>query len=55
MKRLNVSIDDDLHKQLKMAVAEDGTTIGQFVIEAITEKLENDKQQKQEKMTDGRG
>lgn len=55
LKRLNVSIDDDLHKQLKMAVAEGGTTIGQFVIEAITEKLENDKQQKQEKVTDGRG
>lgn len=49
MKRLNVSIDDDLHKQLKMAVAEKGSTIGQFVIEAITEKLENDKNQKQEK------
>ena len=49
MKRLNVSVDDDLHKQLKMAVAENGTTIGQFVIDAITEKLENDKKQKQEK------
>ncbi len=43
MKRLNVSVDDELHKQLKMAVAEQGSTIGQFVIEAITEKLENDK------------
>ena len=49
MKRLNVSVDDELHKQLKMAVAEQGSTIGQFVIEAITEKLENDKKQKQEK------
>ena len=49
MKRLNVSVDDDLHKQLKMAVAEKGTTIGQFVIDAITEKLENDKQKEQEK------
>lgn len=48
MKRLNVSVDDDLHRQLKMAVAENGTTINQFVIEAITEKLENDKKQKQE-------
>ena len=55
LKRLNVSIDDDLHKQLKMAVAENSTTIGQFVIEAITEKLDNDKIQKQEKVTDGRG
>lgn len=49
MKRLNVSVDDDLHKQLKMAVAEKGTTIGQFVIDAITEKLKNDKDQKQKK------
>ena len=49
MKRLNVSVDDELHKQLKMAVAEQGSTIGQFVIEAITEKLENDKNKKQEK------
>ncbi len=49
MKRLNVSVDDDLHKQLKMAVAEKGSTIGQFVIDAITEKLENDKKEKQEK------
>lgn len=49
MKRLNVSVDDELHKQLKMAVAEQGSTIGQFVIEAITEKLENDRKLKQEK------
>ncbi len=48
MKRLNVSVDDELHKQLKMAVAEKGSTIGQFVIEAITEKLENDKKEQQE-------
>ena len=48
LKRLNVSVDDELHKQLKMAVAEKGSTIGQFVIEAITEKLENDKKEQQE-------
>ena len=55
LKRLNVSVDDELHKQLKMAVAEGSTTIGQFVIEAISEKLENDRQQKQEREIDGRG
>lgn len=49
MKRLNVSVDEELHKQLKIAVAADGTTIGQFVIEAIAEKLENDKQKREEK------
>lgn len=47
MKRLNVSIDDDLHRQLKMAVAGRGTTIGQFVIEAITEKIDSDEMQNQ--------
>lgn len=48
MKRLNVSVDDELHKKLKMAVAENATTINQFVIEAITEKITNDKKQNQE-------
>ena len=48
MKRLNVSVDDDLHKQLKMAVAENGTTIGQYVTDAIAEKLENDKKKQQQ-------
>lgn len=49
MKRLNVSVDDDMHRQLKMAVAENSTTIGQYVTEAIAEKLENDKKEKEEK------
>ena len=39
-KRLNVVIDTDLHKKLKMAAAELETTIGAFVAEAIKEKLE---------------
>ncbi len=49
MKRLNVSVDDDLHRQLKMAVAEQGSTIGQFVIDAIAEKIENDKKKREKK------
>ena len=40
MKRLNVSIDEELHTQLKMTVAEQRTTIAQFVVEAIKEKIE---------------
>lgn len=48
MKRLNVSVTDDLHKLLKIAVAANATTINQFVIEAISEKLENDKQKEEE-------
>jgi predicted HicB family RNase H-like nuclease len=39
-KRLNVVIDNELHKKLKMAAAEQETTIGAFVAEAIKEKLE---------------
>lgn len=40
MKRLNVSVDEELHTQLKMTVAEQRTTIAQFVVEAIKEKIE---------------
>ena len=39
-KRLNVVIDNELHKKLKVAVAENETTIANFVAEAIKEKLE---------------
>lgn len=42
LKRLNVSVDEELHTQLKVAVAEQKTTIGQFVIEAIKEKIKRD-------------
>ena len=46
MKRVNVPIDEELHKQLKVSVAENSTTIGQYVIEALTEKMERDKKKK---------
>lgn len=39
-KRLNVVINTDLHRELKVAVAKHDITIGQFVAEAIKEKLE---------------
>lgn len=42
-KRLNVVIDTELHKKLKIAAAECETTIGAFVAEAIKEKLEKNK------------
>ena len=41
-KRLNVVISTDLHRDLKVAVAKKGTTIAQFVVEAIAEKLEKE-------------
>lgn len=40
MKRLNVIISNDLHRDLKIEVAKQGITIAQFVAEAITEKIE---------------
>lgn len=39
-KRLNVVISAELHKELKIAVAQQGITIGQFVSEAIREKID---------------
>ena len=42
-KRLNVVIDTELHKKLKVAAAEYETTIGAFVADAIREKLEKNK------------
>jgi predicted HicB family RNase H-like nuclease len=38
-KRLNVVISADLHKELKVEVVKNGSTIGQFVAEAIAEKI----------------
>ena len=35
-----MSIPEDLHWELKKAVVEDKTTVGQFVTDAIQEKLE---------------
>lgn len=48
MKRLNVSINDDLHKILKVTVAEQGTTIGNYVVAALEEKVAKDNAEKQE-------
>lgn len=41
-KRLNIPIDDDLHKILKVQVINKGTTLGKYVIEAIKEKLQRE-------------
>ena len=41
-KRLNIVVSADLHKELKVEVAKTGTTIGQFVAEAIAEKIAKD-------------
>ena len=41
-KRLNVVISTDLHRDLKVKVAKKGTTIAQFVAEAIAEKIKKE-------------
>ena len=42
-KRLNVVISADLHRELKVEVAKQGTTIAQYVAEAIEEKINRQK------------
>jgi Uncharacterized protein encoded in hypervariable junctions of pilus gene clusters len=42
-KRLNIVISNNLHRNLKIEVAKQGITITQFVAEAITEKIERQK------------
>lgn len=42
-KRLNIVINTELHRNLKIEAARAGVTLTQFVIEAITEKIERQK------------
>lgn len=49
MKRLNVSVTEDLHRELRLAVAESSTTIIQYVTDAILEKIKRDKEQKEQR------
>lgn len=43
-KRLNIIVSTELHTELKVAVARKGATIGNFVADAIREKIERDKE-----------
>lgn len=43
-KRLNVLIPIELHTEIKVKTALQNTTIAQWVIEALQEKLEKEKQ-----------
>ena len=43
-KRLNVVINADLHRDLKVEVAKKGVTIAQFVADAIAEKISKEKE-----------
>ena len=41
-KRLNILVDNDLHKKLKISAAVNGTTMTEYVKEAIIEKITRD-------------
>lgn len=43
-KRLNIQITGELHKEMKVAAAQEGITISQYVAEAIADRVERDKQ-----------
>lgn len=42
-KRLNIEIDVELHKQLKIAAAKEGITIAQMVREGIEKRIKENK------------
>lgn len=46
-KRLNVVISTELHRDLKVEAAKSGTTIAQFVADAIAEKIDKQKAEKE--------
>lgn len=42
-KRINIALNVELHKKVRLATVEHDMTITDFVIKAIEEKLERDK------------
>lgn len=42
-KRLNIVINSDIHRDLKVEAARCGKTLQDFVSEAITEKIEKER------------
>ena len=42
-KRLNVTLEIELHKQLKIAATKQEMTIANFVVQAIKEKIERER------------
>ena len=43
MGRVNISLDDELHKKLKVACALLSVTLEHYINESISEKLKRDK------------
>ncbi len=48
-KRINIAIDEVLHKQLKVAAAINGITVKEYVSKAIQDKLEKEKTERNNK------
>lgn len=48
-KRINIAIDETLHKELKIAAAVNGTTLKEYVANAIKESLDKDKRKTERK------
>lgn len=46
MKQLAYYVDEDLHREVKVQAYKKGKTITSFVVEALKEKLEKEKQTK---------
>ncbi len=44
-KRINIAIDEALHKELKIAAAVNGITVKEYVARAIRDKLKSEKEQ----------
>lgn len=42
-KRINITIPENLHRELKISAAKEGITLGQYVTNAISEKIEKQK------------
>lgn len=46
VKRLNLTIPEELHRELKIAAAKEGITLGQYVTEAISERVKKQEDNK---------
>lgn len=46
MASITVRMDDELHKNLKIKVAQDGTTITQYIIDLLERELNDETQAK---------
>jgi predicted HicB family RNase H-like nuclease len=43
MVNVNIGIDDELHKQIKLYCVQNGTSLKEFVNQALVEELKNEK------------